>query len=378
MTRWSHGRARRLTQLRGTQRALLVLAIGAPLVAAVASTVPPAGASTQVGTVEVFMHPQHSGAWTAHRLAGVVAGVGAPSVAATTGGDLVLAQRAIGGDVTEAVGAPTGRLTTTDLATAAGAPAAVGRVVVDTSAGISVWYRTAVGDLEVVHRPAGGGGWLATDVSASAGAGPIAGDPTVVPARAGSPVAYAATAAGGIAAFSAPTTPSGTWVESDPTGGLVTPPLAGSIGVPGAFGATWATVLLATTTSGHVVELSNQLPGPFAAIGPWHQSDLTALGAPRASGELRTAARGSGLAAYISSNGDLIELALATGLPDGFTTTDLTRTADAAPAPGAVPALVEGPAGEAVAVRTTLGDVTLVPIATHGLVVDATYSAVPA
>jgi hypothetical protein len=75
----------------------------------------------------------------------------------------------------------------------------------------------------------------------------------------------------------------------------------------------------------------------------------------------------------VSTWGRLIVVTLASGLPDGFSTTDLSTTADAAPAHGASPTIVDSPQGPAVAVRMSSGDVVAFPIRKPGASSDLSF-----
>jgi hypothetical protein len=330
--------------------------------------------------LELFVHPARGGGWSSHAVVGAVAGQGAPSVAASRGGVVLVAQRTPTGDVTVAVGSTFGPFSSVDLTTAAGAPTTAGRPTAwVTSAGIgSVWYRSALGDLVVATQAARGGPWTVTDVTTTIGAPSLAGDPTVVATGARSVAAYAITQLGGIARFSPPTASMPVWTESDPTNGLpVSPPLRGNLAVLHAPDLTQATVLLAASASGDLVELSDELAGPPAGVGPWHATDLTALGAPQVSGPISAIDGTSPTAAYTTWGSDVVALALTSGLTSapggGFTTLDLTRGSDVVGAAGAAPTVVDVPGGTSVLERTMTGDLLAASIGTATSVADLSF-----
>jgi hypothetical protein len=177
---------------------------------------------------------------------------------------------------------------------------------------------------------------------------------------------YAVTQAGGIEEFTG-TAGSSSWNVSDPTGGLAFPALQGPLVVVPSPGAPAAAVILAEAQDTDLIELSNQLDAPFEAIGPWHATDLTALGAPSVASSLSGASGTATFAAYVAASGDLEAVAVTSGLPGGFRAVDLTLEADAQPAAGATPVALGGPFGAGVAYRTTLGDLDVAAVPTLGV-----------
>lgn len=326
-----------------------------------------AAASPRAGALEVFVHPLHGGTWTSHRLHGIGAvGTPAPSAASTPSGSLVVVQRTASGDVIVASGPAAGAMSFVDLASTAGAPPATGRpqVTVAPSGALSVWYRTASGDLESATAASLGASWSLVDVTVATSTGTLGADPTV--ATSGSSTsAYAITGTGTLVRFSPPASPAGSWTATDPTGGLSYPALVGPVGVLNAPGDPRATLLIAASATGDLIELSNQLDSPYPAVGPWHLTDLTALGAPPVGGGLAAAPGATPLAAYVSNYGNLIDVVFSSGLPGGFRVTNLTLAADALPASGSTPSVLPAPVGPAVEFRTMLGDVQVVS-ATRG------------
>jgi CHAP domain len=359
------------------RRALLAscCVLGALLVPAVA------GASVRLSTpgtgLVLFVHPLHGGGWSSHPIDGAVAaGTGAPSVAATKGGEVVLAQRSSTGDVTVAEGSLFGAYLTVDLTSTLGAPAAAGRPVAFGGPGgaASVWYRTTTGDLEVVSQTSPGGTWTATDATQAVVGAPLGGDPTVV-AQGTSPVAYAVTATGTVVEYVPPSAATPVWTAVDPTSGLLFPPLVGGLSVFAAPGVTTATVLLGEARSGDLVELTDETAGPPVAVGAWQSADLTALGAPAATGPLSTVGPSTPEATYTTWSGDVVALRLTTGLVGGFEAEDLTRVSDLVGARGAEPSLVLSPAGPAVAERTLTGDLLIASVASPTSVSDLSFEA---
>ena len=119
------------------------------------------------------LHPAHGGGWTSHALRGVRGRRATPSVAASRRRrDRARAahvdrrrhrgQGSLGERVHDGGRRPRAR-----RPAAAGQP---GRVV-SASGGSTVWYRTSLGDLEVVRRPGAAPPWIATDVTRRSAAG---------------------------------------------------------------------------------------------------------------------------------------------------------------------------------------------------------------
>jgi len=357
----------------GRRRALLAaLLLFVPAAAWSASS---AAAAARAGSLEIFSHPLHGGEWTSHHLHGIGAvGGTAPAIAATSDGTLVVAQRAQSGDVVVATGPASGAMSPVDLTASVGAPAGAGRlqVTVSPANAITVWYRSATGDLIVATEPALGQPWSVLDVMSSTGGAALVGDPTVATIR-GVTVAFGVVVGGTLAEFVPPLSATGAWAQLDPTRGLAYPALVGSVAVVAPVSDPNATVLVGTASYGDLLELSNQLRGPIPAVGPWHSTDLSALGAPAAYGPIASAATPAPLVSFISSYGDLIEVTFGSGLPDGFVVTDLTLNADASPAAGAVPVVIAAPFGPTVEFRTSLGDVQLVAPTPLSRAMDVSY-----
>jgi hypothetical protein len=355
-------------------------AVGATLLA---TTLAGAGASGAVShlsasrtPLEVFVHPLHGGAWSAHAAAGAwdLNGATAPTVASSRDGELVVAQRTLTGDVEVSQGTLFGHFTSVDLTTSVGAPAAAGRpaIWVGTGGQIAVWYRSSAGHLEVASQTSAGGAWTDVDVTAVTGGTLLRGDPAVLPGSTAPGAGYAVTATGGLLSFR--TTSAGrTWMASDPTDGMWFPQLTGRVSGFRAPGMPAATVLVGTTSYGDVVELSNELAGPLPAVGPWHFSDLTQLGAPAAIGPLMALGGSVPDATYRTWSGDVIALWLTSGLDGGFSTSDLSVRTELQVDPSAAPAVVLGPKGPEVAARTLTGDLTVTPIADGSIASDVSF-----
>ena len=353
----------------------VVAACGVSLLSLLAS----AGASGAVAhrgaapvPLELFVHPTHRGAWSAHAAVGVTAqqGSAAPTIAAS-GGELVIAQRAADGDVLVAEGSLFGHFVSVDLASL-GAPAGVDRPAVWTgSAGrVAVWYRTSSGHLVVATQLVRGGAWTAEDVTASTGGKPIGGDVTVLAGGRFPGVGFAVTVDDGVASFDMT---SGGWVQSDPTSGLSFAGLVGPVSVFRAPGMPQATVILGASPYGDVIELSDELAGPLNAVGPWRESDLTLLGAPGVAVSLGFAGGSVPDATYRSWGGDVIVLHLTSGLDGGFTTSDLTVRTELEVDPTAVPTVIAGPGGPSVAARTQTGDLTVTPVVGGPVASDVSF-----
>jgi hypothetical protein len=322
----------------------------------------------------LFVHPAHGGAWSSHLIEGVTVGVGVPSIAASKGGMLLVAQRTATGDVTVSEGSLYGTYTSMDATATLGAPVALGQpeAFVSATGGASVWYRTSLGDLEVLTQPWRGASWFATDVTTTIGGTPLSGDPTVLASGSGA-VGYAVTQDGAVAAFRPPAPGSPVWLQSDPTDGLAYSPVTGSVAVLQSPDASAATIFLAHSTSGDVIELSDELSGPPPTVGAWHTVDLTQLGAPAAVGSISALGGSAPAATYITWSGDVEALALSSGLTGGFTKVDLTSVSDVDAAVGAEPIAVAGPGGPSVAVRTLTGDLLVASIATATSVADLSF-----
>jgi hypothetical protein len=323
-------------------------------------------ASAPTVGLELFVHPGKGGGWSSHAIVGASAGASTPSVAGSKSGTVLLAERSKTGDVTVAEGSIFDAFTSVDLTSSLGAPTAAGRPIAWLSAaGVgSVWYRSALGDLVVASQTAPGGTWAVTDVSSSIGAPSLAGDPTVVAVGATGAAAYAITQLGTIARFAPPTTAMPVWTEVDPTSGVpISPPLTGDLAVFQAPDLPQATVLVAASQSGDLMELSDELAGPPAGVGPWHVTDLTAFGAPQVTGPISELDPREPVAAYATPSGELIALTLSSGLtsaPDaGFATADLTSASDLVGAAQAFPTLIDGSGGPALLERTVTGDLKL-------------------
>ena len=326
---------------------------------------------------ELFVHPAHGGAWSAHAAVGAIdrqGGAVAPTVGSSSGGELVIAQRTSAGDVVVSEGTLFGRFTSVDLATSIGTPSGVGRPSLWVGRGghLAVWYRTGSGHLVVASQTVREGAWTAQDVTALTGGSPIGGDVTVRPGGGFPGVGYAVTNSGGVTSFSATGT-GGAWVQSDPTNGVSIPGLEGSVGVWHAPGMPQATVIVGTTSNGDVVELSNELAGPLDAVGPWRLSDLTKLGAPGVEGFWGVAGGSAPDATYRSWSGDIVSLRLTSGLDGGFTTSDLTVRTELAVDSSAIPSIVVGPQGPSVAARTMTGDLTLTPVVGAPIASDVSF-----
>lgn len=319
------------------------------------------------------MHPAHGGGWSSHLLDGVTAGGGAISVDASPGGMVLIAQRTSTGDVSASEGTVRGGFSTLDLTAALGVPRALGQpeAVVAATGAASVWYRTSLDDLEVVTQPRRGAAWSATDVTTSIGGTSLIGDPTVM-AVGSAMTGYALTQGGSVAAFSPPATGSPVWTESDPTGGVAYGPLTGGVAVLASPDPSGAAILLARSGSGDLIELSDELQGPPATVGPWHALDLTSLGAPAAAGPISAVAGAAPSATYTTASGDVEALTLTSGL-GAFTKVDLARTSDLEGATGAQPIAVTGPVGPSVALRTMTGDLLEASIATATSVADLSF-----
>jgi hypothetical protein len=339
-----------------------------------------AGASVQHAPpsvpFEVFVHPAHGGAWSAHVAVGAkdLQGAAAPSVTSSKNGELAIVQRTLAGHVEVSEGTLFGHFTSVDLASSVAAPTAVGRAAVwmGSHGQTAVWYRTSAGHLEVASQAVQGGAWRTADVTALTGGARLSSDPTV-PVGASFPgVGYAVTSKGAVASFR-PAGAGGAWVQSDPANGLSFPQLVGAVSVFRAPGMPPATVLLGTTSYGDVLELSNELAGPLDAVGPWHAMDLTQLGAPGTAGPVVAAGGSVPDATYRTWSGDVIALRLTSGLDGGFSTSDLTVRTELAVVPGAIPSIVAGPQGPEVAARTMTGDLTLTPVVGGPIASDVSF-----
>lgn len=375
MTRGPHGPSMSRTIALASRAAGILCAavLGSALVWA------PAGATstraaTKVAGLEVFVRSVHGVAWSARPLRGFPSGMGTPSVASASNGSIVVAERASNGDLVVAEGPVGGVLVPTDLSQSLGVPDAAGHPAIAAApgAGVSVWYRSVLGHLEVVSQDAVGAAWSAIDVTSSIGGPQLEGDPNVVTSRTAPAVGFAVAQGGSIVAFTAPTL-SSPWSESDPTGGLAFEPMQGPLSVFVAPGAPAARVILGTSAYGDVVELSDELGGPRGAVGPWRATDLSYLGVPPASGPITAVGGRVPYASYVTWSGHLIALTLTSGIAGGYMVTDLTSSADASPAPGAVPVVVATPMGEAVAIRQLSGDLVAYPINVTGAASDLSF-----
>ena len=358
-------------------RVVVALSCAAVVASAVNGVAAGAAATRDAPTaplgLELFVHPAHGGGWSSHAISGATAGVGAPAVAASKGGMVLIAERTGAGDVTVAEGSVSGPFTTVDLASL-GAPTATGRPTawVGPSGASSVWYRTSLGDLEVATQTARGREWTTTDVTTVTGGMPIAGNPTVVPAGATGMAGFAVTEGGGIAEFAPPTTGTLTWSQTDPTNGLAMPtgPLTGSVAVLHPAGLSAGVDFLAATSAGDLVEVSDVHPGP--SIGTWHTSDLTQSGfAPSVVGAVGAIGGTPPDAAYTTWSGDV---EVASVQPSGaVSVTALTRASDLSGAKGAEASVIVGPGGPSVAERSMTGDVLVASIATPASVADVSF-----
>lgn len=375
-------RRRALSRDARWHRAIVALfLVAVALVALPSAGAASSGASAAATGLELFVHPGLGGGWSSHAIAGVTAGASTPSVAGSKSGTVLIAQRSASGDVTVAEGSMFGAFSSMDLSSALSAPLAAGRPTAWISAGGagSVWYRSALGDLIVASQALQGGAWTVTDVTTSIGAPSLAGDPTVVAVGATGVAAYAITALGTIARFAPPTTAMPVWTEDDPTNGLsIAPPLTGNLAVFRAPDLPQATVLLAASQSGDLMELSDELAGPPAAVGPWQVADLTALGAPAVTGPISALDKaGASVASYATSGGEVVALTLLSGLSTashgGFTTVDLTTGSDLVGSAQAEPSVVDAPGGPSVLERTMTGDLLLASVATAASVADLSF-----
>ena len=211
-------------------------AVGATLLATTLAGAGASGAVSQLSAsrtpLEVFVHPLHGGAWSAHTAAGAwdMDGAAAPTVASSRDGELEVAQRTLTGDVEVSQGTLFGHFISVDLTTSIGAPAAAGRpaIWVGTGGQIAVWYRSSAGHLEVASQASAGGAWTDVDVTAMTGGTLLRGDPAVLPGGTAPGAGYAVTATGGLLSFRT-TSAGGTWMASDPTDGMSFPQLTGPV-----------------------------------------------------------------------------------------------------------------------------------------------------
>jgi hypothetical protein len=320
------------------------------------------------------VHPAHGGGWSSHDVEGVTVGVGTPSIAASKGGMVLIAQRTATGDVTVSEGSVYGAYTSVDTATTLGAPEALGQpaAFVSATGAASIWYRTSLGDLEVLTQTWRGAPWAATDVTTTIGGTPLSGDPTVV-ASGSSAVGYAVTQNGAVAAFAPPAPGSPVWLQFDPTDGLAYSPITGSVAALQSPDASAAPILLAHSESGDVIELSDELAGPPPTVGPWHETDLTQLGAPAGVGRISAVGGAAPAATYTTWWGGVEALTFTSGLSGGFTEVDLTSVSDVDAAQGAEPVAVAGPGGPSIAVRTVTGDLLMASITMATSVADVSF-----
>ena len=310
--------------------ALALAAVALPAVAGASAR----GGAGAPGTLELFVHPRGGGAWSSRALTGVPAGVGAPSVVASRGGALAVAERLASGDVLVAQGRLAGPFTTTDLTVATGAPPAVGGPVASVASDgtVSVWYRTSLDHLEVVTQVTPRGGFVAADVTQATGTAPLLGDPSVAT------------------------------LHGAQTGYAVTVP-----GLPA------ATVLLGIEPTGDLLELTDGAAGRPPKVGAWTATDLTAIGVPAPLGPLESAGGTLPDTAYRTWGGDVVALTLTAGIPGAVSFEDLTRVSDLVGARGALPAVLDAPGGPAVGERTMTGDLQLATIRTPTVVHDVSF-----
>jgi len=349
--------------------ALALAAVALPAVAGASAR----GGAGAPGTLELFVHPRGGGAWSSRALTGVPAGVGAPSVVASRGGALAVAERLASGDVLVAQGRLAGPFTTTDLTVATGAPPAVGGPVASVASDgtVSVWYRTSLDHLEVVTQVTPRGGFVAADVTQATGTAPLLGDPSVATLH-GAQTGYAVTMPGTVTAFTPPAE-GAPWGARDPTGGLSYPPLAGGVAVFAAPGLPAATVLLGIEPTGDLLELTDGAAGRPPTVGAWTATDLTAIGVPAPLGPLESAGGTLPDAAYRTWGGDVVALTLTAAIPGAVSFEDLTRVSDLVGARGALPAVLDAPGGPAVGERTMTGDLQLATIRTPTVVHDVSF-----
>jgi hypothetical protein len=331
------------------------------------------GAASKPVALDLFVHPGHGGGWTSHVVDGVAAGIGPPSLVAI-GGEVVLAEQGTNDDVVVAEGSLFGAFVADDLTATIAAPQAAGPPVASRTASgaIWLWYRTTSGDLELAVQASKGAPWSLTDVTSITGGPELAGDPFIVGSGSQTPTAYAVVTGGIVDGFVPPRTRSGSWVQGDPTGGLGYPALTGNVAVFRAPGAPAATVVLGTALDGDMIELSNELQEPFEAIGPWRANDLTALGAPGASGPI-SAFGGAVPDATYDAWGSVEELTLTSGLASGFTMQNLSNGDQLWPPSPLAPTLVHTPSGPMVAQPATTGDLMLSGVSATPDVVDTSF-----
>lgn len=324
--------------------------------------------------LELFVHPARGGGWSSRPLSNVSAGAGTPSVAASRGGRILIAQRTSAGDVTVSEGSVAGSFATRDLTQSLAAPSALGRpfAFLSTIGAASVWYRTSLGDLEVLTQAEPTGAWTATDVSSSVGSSTIAGDPTVV-ASGTTEVGYAVTPLGTVERFSPPTRASATWVASDPTDGLTYTALTGNVAALSSPDDPAATILLGRTSWGDVVELTDEVVGPPVGVGTWRAADLTDGGIPSATSPFSEVSGSSDTVTYLTWSSDVIALSITSAGRTGVRAVDLTEVSDLNPASGARPMALVGPGGPSVAVRTTSGDLLVASATTATSVDDVSF-----
>lgn len=358
-------------------RAVIAATVATAALVAVPSVARGAPVPRAAAPVALVAFTRSSGAdWSSRTLRGVVAGPSDPGVATLASGALVIAERTAADHVVVAVGTPASSFSSTDLTVVASAPLAAGRALVTTapSGAITVWYLTAARHLEAVTEQPATSAWVATDVTAATSSEPLDGTPAVVQSGAGT-VAYAVTVSGTLVALASPVAPASQWTATDPTDGLTFPALTGSPTVIAAPSDPTAVVVLATAVSGDLIELTDELQATPVANGPWQATDLTALGIIGSAGAISAVGGTTGLATYVGDDGDLIELSMTSGLPDGVRETDLSWTDAVTPAVGSSPDVVASTSGRYITARTAMGDVLEVPTSPTGRVLDVSFLA---
>jgi hypothetical protein len=234
--------------------------------------------------------------------------IGAVSTS-SAGGVVVIAGRTTAGHVVLFTSSAAAKSWTSgDLTVLGKAPLAAGSPSVVVCAGVvRVFFRTKVGDLvEVENDRKTADPWFSsslTALTASTGGALLAADPSAI-APPGYPIAvYAKATTGDLVSFTLTSTPSHPWYYVDVTALALGPQITGTpvaLAAPDGFG---LTAVYALTSSGHLVEFTNDDVGYHL----WSARDVTvALGLPQASSSPTALAGMPTEVATVSSTGHLL------------------------------------------------------------------------
>jgi hypothetical protein len=288
--------------------------------------------------------------------------MGAVSTAVTGTGVVLVAGRTTADHVVLFSSSASGRTWTAgDLTVRARAPLAAGSPSVVVSAGVvRVFYRTAAGDLEEVENDRKNADpWFAsslTALTASTDGALLTSDPSAV-APAGYPIAvYARATTGDLVSFTLTSTRAHPWYYVDITALSHGPQLTGTptaVPAPDGFG---LTAVYARTTTGHLVEFTDDDVGYHL----WSVRDVSvALGLPTVSASPTSLAGMPTEVASVTATGHVVVASIPSVSLVGATYADVSALVRQRVAPGRTVSIAPSKAGYVVAGVTAASHVVV-------------------